>query len=270
LVALAARLRHRKFIYASAHVVDFDPEANPFIASRKRHALYRLGIGLADAIVVQTDEQVALCRERFSKEPLLIRSISEPTAPAQRPGDTFVWIGRADPSKRPLDFVSLARELPDARFHMVMAREGLGASGVCRDVDAAAADVPNLKLSGGLTRAEVGKVIDRAVALVSTSESEGMPNVFLEAWTRGVPVLALHHDPDGVIERERIGASAHGSMQRLVDDAREMWRTRADQRAISQRCRDYVEQNHSPAVIGAQWLNVLRPDQRRNGTPATR
>ena len=47
----------------------------------------------------------------------------------------------------------------------------------------------------------------RAVAAVNTSEFEGMPNVLLEAWSRGVPALVLHYDPGGVVRAHRLGLS---------------------------------------------------------------
>jgi glycosyltransferase involved in cell wall biosynthesis len=42
--------------------------------------------------------------------------------------------------------------------------------------------------------------LEAAVALVSTSSHEGMPNTFVEAWGHGVPVLTLSFDSDGVVD----------------------------------------------------------------------
>src|SRR2546423_11999661 len=84
----------------------------------------------------------------------------------------------------------------------------------------AVASLPNLELLAPRPRGRLGPLIDRAVAIVSTSRTEGMPNVFLEGWSRGVPALALAHDPDGVLEREQLGCFAYGSQVRLVGLAR--------------------------------------------------
>ena len=61
-----------------------------------------------------------------------------------------------------------------------------------------------------MPRGRVLELIDRSRAVVLTSRHEGMPNVFLEAWARGVPVLSLHFDPDGKIAKEGLGLCAEG------------------------------------------------------------
>jgi len=255
LVALAARLRRRRFVYSSASVIDFE------LASHGRawrdRSLFRMGTALASDIVVQTEEQAALCRARFGRVPLLIPSISEPASYSTAQRSAFLWIGRADPCKRPLDFVALAIAVPEAQFRMVLLREGPLAGEVGEQVDQVAAAVSNLTVLGGLPRTEVGALIDQAVAVVSTSEYEGMPNVFLEAWARGVPTLALHHDPDGVIEREGVGFFLHGSGDRLADQARVLWGTGHDQEEIARRCREYVDRSHAPSAVGERWMALL-------------
>ena len=43
-----------------------------------------------------------------------------------------------------------------------------------------------------------------ASVLCSTSEAEGFPNTFLEAWSVGLPVVSTW-DPDGLIRRKDLG-----------------------------------------------------------------
>jgi glycosyltransferase involved in cell wall biosynthesis len=99
--------------------------------------------------------------------------------------------------------------------------------------------------------------MDRAVAIVNTSDFEGIPNVFLEGWSRGIPALALTHDPDGLITTHRIGEFAAGSSDRFVAGADRLWSTRFERDLLARRCRAYVLEHHSPEVIAAQWLQTL-------------
>ena len=103
--------------------------------------------------------------------------------------------------------------------------------------------------------------MSRAVASVNTAEFEGMPNVLLEAWTRGVPALVLSHDPGGVVGTYRIGAYANGSQDRLVALAREMWATRTDtshRDRLGRLCQAYIAANHAPNSVLRQWAETLR------------
>src|SRR5262249_29868911 len=156
--------------------------------------LFRLGIGLADRIIVQTREQVALCSERYARASTLIKSIAEPAPQTEADPEAFLWIGRVVSYKRPLEFVELARSLPEARVWMVAMPSGWGPSerpSLQAALEAHAREVPNLELTPPRPRDELLRLIDRAVAVVNTADHEGMPNVFLEAWARGVPSLAL-------------------------------------------------------------------------------
>ena len=45
---------------------------------------------------------------------------------------------------------------------------------------------------------------------------EGFPNIFIEAWAFGVPVLSLYFDPGSVIEKENLGEVAHGNIDKLL------------------------------------------------------
>lgn len=265
LVAVAARLLGCRFVYASAGVHDFD------LASwePKRWIVRAFGLALrsADAVVVQTHEQMRLCLERFDREPLLIGSIAEPAPlPAGSP-DAFVWAGTVIGHKRPLAFVELARAVPEARFVMVAVGEPSPAGAdLAARLARAAKTVPNLDLLPPTPHAELGALLDRAVAVVSTSRSEGMPNVFLEGWSRGVPALALAHDPDGVIERDGLGACAGGAGERMAALARELWRTRADRAELAERCRRHVAREHALAPIADRWTEALglgAPDRGR-------
>jgi glycosyltransferase involved in cell wall biosynthesis len=257
LVGIAARLSRRRFVFSSANVSDFRVPKLETKASNR--ALFRLGVRLADEIVVQTTEQAELCVERFGRTPVVINSIAETSGGGERDPQMFLWIGRLVWYKRPLAFVELARRLPEARFSMVGVPVPLAAdaSELVDEIETAAKTARNLELLAPRPRRELEELFDRAVAVVNTADFEGMPNVFLEGWARGVPALALSHDPDGVIERHGLGAFAHGSLDELEESASSLWRDRGDRAAIAERCRRYVVDHHSPDAVGARWQATL-------------
>jgi glycosyltransferase involved in cell wall biosynthesis len=284
--ACFAKLLGRRFVYSSSSLSDFVPvhrlsdrrlpadrsaqqgkqedamssfDFSQLARKRRDWELFRLGIRIADEIVVQSEEQVRLCREHFGRTPVLIKSIAELAPQREHDPEAFLWIGRLVSSKRPLAFVELARAVPEAKFRMVAvpAMDARGGAELVAALERDAATVPNLELLAPRPRREVLNLVDRAVAVVSTADFEGMPNIFLEGWARGVPAVALRHDPDNVIERYALGGFAHGSSEELVDLTWRFWRERGAQADLNARCRDYVLRHHCPEVISARWQEAL-------------
>jgi glycosyltransferase involved in cell wall biosynthesis len=259
LVGAAFCLVHRRALVLSASN-DFD-----FLTrsdrSRIGQALSRLARRRANAVVVQTEQQARLARKSTGDEARVhvIRSFSDPGPPARHSesSDSFLWVGRTVPYKLPLEYAALARAMPDVRFRMVAPVIGESPADLVGEVAAADRELANLELLGHVWRESVLDLIDRAAAVVLTSEYEGMPNVFLEAWGRGVPVLSLHFDPDGVIAREGVGLFAEGSRERLVDEARRLWDDSDLRAEMGARGREYVARTHAPDVIGERWAQLL-------------
>jgi glycosyltransferase involved in cell wall biosynthesis len=254
LIGASARVRQRRFIYSTASDLDFDPK---LLADRVYSPwLFRLGVRCAQPIVVQTDAQAELCRVRWRRPCAVIRSIAEPAPPRAAEPEAFLWIGRINANKRPEAVLELARSLPHARFRMVIA--GSRSEAVSeRAFRERAASLPNLELIGPQTRNALSPLLDRAVAILSTSRAEGMPNVLLEGWARGVPALVLSHDPDRLIRRRELGWSADGSAERFAELAASAWETRNHQAELSARCRAYVAAEHAPDRIAARWESAL-------------
>ncbi|HEY2371516.1 MAG TPA: glycosyltransferase family 4 protein [Gaiellaceae bacterium] len=257
LAAVAAKLSGRRFVFSTANVSDFD--FGRLSPSRANDALFRLGVRLADRIIVQTMEQKRMCNEAFHRDAMLIKSIAEPATQRTREPKAFLWIARLVWYKRPLEYIQLARLVPEAMFWMVGVRVPLASEedDLVNEVERAAADVPNLELLPSRPRQELLELVDACVAVVNTADFEGMPNIFLEGWERGVPALALTHDPDGVIESHDVGWFAHGSRERLVELARTAWGRRDDQASIAERCRAYVRDEHSADAVAARWRDAL-------------
>jgi glycosyltransferase involved in cell wall biosynthesis len=259
LLGVFARVFGRRLVFSSANIVDFD--CRLLLAKHRDARMYEIGVRLAHAIVVQTEEQIGMCRHAFGRSPALIKSLKPLAEPVASDPEAFLWVGRLVSYKRPLDYLELARSVPEARFWMVgvppiEAKERR----LAEVVVARASELPNLQLLAPRSQPEIEELMSRAVAAVNTAEFEGMPNVLLEAWTKGVPALVFSHDPGGVVSMYGLGEFAHGSKKLLAELARKQWILRdnpAERIAVARRCREYIEQNHAPEVVLDQWLEIL-------------
>jgi glycosyltransferase involved in cell wall biosynthesis len=254
-VALASRVTGRRFVYSTVNVVDFDLQR--IEPSRLKVAGFRAGVRLAHELVAQTAEQVQLARTRFRRGARLVECVSEPVPPGEAERDAFLWIGRLAAYKHPHAYLDLAEAVPEARFRMVGVPTGPDGPRLAAELAERVASLPNVELLDPRPRSELGQLYESAVAVVNTAEFEGMPNIFLEGWARGTPALALRHDPDGMIVRDRLGSFADGDPARFAEQARTLWSARADLHELAERCVAHMRERHSLETIADDWSDVL-------------
>jgi glycosyltransferase involved in cell wall biosynthesis len=89
-----------------------------------------------------------------------------------------------------------------------------------------------------------------------------MPNVFLEAWARSIPVASLEYDPDGRIEARALGVAARGSTPELINGLRRIHRDPELRATLGRNGAEYVREVHDPAVVGDSWAELLRQVER--------
>lgn len=128
-------------------------------------------------------------------------------AEARRREAIVFWAGTLGPQKRPQLFGDLARRFEGAPVRFVMA--GGHADAAYRERVVAALP-PNVEWLGVVPFEETLAWFNRAAVLVNTSPplGEGFPNTFIQAWLRGVPVLTLGVDPDGIVREHGLGRVA--------------------------------------------------------------
>ena len=88
--------------------------------------------------------------------------------------------------------------------------------------------------------------------LLSTSEGEGFPNTFLQAWSSGTPVVSLMIDPDSVIERAGLGVVS-GNIETIGKDLCALMESHHQREEIGLRARKHIVENHSEAVVVRAW-----------------
>jgi glycosyltransferase involved in cell wall biosynthesis len=251
------RARKRRFVFSSSSELDFDfarPDRN-----RRMLQIYKASLRLASRLALQTEQQRELAvRSLPESDPVVIPSFAEPAPSADGSGEYFLWADRLVEYKLPERYLELAEALPEARFRMVACTMSETAPGMAERVEAAARRLPNLELLPPRPRSQLLEEMRNAVAIVKTSRVEGMPNTFLEAWARGVPVLSLNVDPDAKIASNDIGVAANGSMERLTEAAASLWRDRELRAAMGERARRFIEDVHSPDVVADRWVSLLQ------------
>lgn len=79
------------------------------------------------------------------------------------------------------------------------------------------AQIENVEITGRLNHDETIRLIANSRALISTSYYEGFPNIFVEAWATGVPVISLKVNPGDVINKYNLGICCKGDLQSMAE-----------------------------------------------------
>ena len=253
--AFYARRRGVPLIWHVAHDSDVAPRLLEQVRNIPRQRLEILAVGYgarnATAIVVQTRQQADLLRQTYGRnaDDVIPNFHPLPKETIDKSGPlTVTWIANLKPWKRPDAFVRLARSFssqPEIRFVMVGAPAAKTASTAWQDsLMRSIADTSNLEYRGQLSNHEVNELLARSHIFVNTSMYEGFPNTFIQAWQRGVAVVSLHVDPDGVLEGEVTGIAAQtesgleAAVRKLIVDPEAL-------AGYSTRGREYALANHS-------------------------
>ena len=259
-VADVAHAMGRRFVWLVGHDHDVMPSL-PDVHGWRDRTWVRRAIRRADAIVSQTEKQRGLLRDGFGRDSVVIANPVE-LPPRERMVDatrapSLVWLATYKPSKRPEWFTRFAESHPAVPCRMAGVIPVPPLTTECWEAArAVAARCANLEVLPTLPHEQVGDFLRGATLFAHSSPAEGFPNAFLEAWANGLPSVTCF-DPDGLIERERLGARRddYGAW------AAELERRIADpalRAAEGARARAWAETHHAPGVIHAALAGVLR------------
>jgi glycosyltransferase involved in cell wall biosynthesis len=256
---LWCRRHKRSFIFWGAIDADFMLEL-PLTSPTERW-LSRLAVRSADVIIAQTKTQQQLLARNYGLSSAHIPNLgrSERCGAASTPNVPLgerrrvLWVGRPAEQKRFEWLLDLARICPDVTFEAAGISDS--GSGYERDLALRAAPMSNVRMHGRVPPSGMPSLYAGASLLCSTSAHEGFPNVFLEAWSMGLPVVSTF-DPDGVIAATGSGLVA-GSVEGLAKGIREMFSSGERWAKASSAARKYYVENHSPTRCIDKFEEVL-------------
>lgn len=265
-VAAFCRRHRRKFVFAVAH--DYNCMTDPPLRlARHAHVLYLYGLRRADCVIAQTVTQQQLLRKNFGIESTVIpncatdygRRLGGAGAAAFARGGRLLWIGAFGPAKRLELLLDVAEQLQDLQFDIV--GDGNSESEYVQRLRSRAKSIPNVHLHGTVPHAYVQQFYQRSAALICTSRAEGFPNIFLEAWSNGLPTVSTF-DPDNLISEKGLGIVGNDAPElataiRRLLDMPEQWQI------ASKSAREYYLQNHTEEKVidrlESVFLEIVKP-----------
>ncbi len=215
----------------------------------------KLSLFLASTILSQTNKQKTLLNNNFHVNSSVYHNLisSKYLNKSYEIKKTFkyreidaLWIGTIEPRKGISYLIDLAKKFPDKKI-------SIAGNGRTREKDFESEmmsqlnSLDNVSILGFVQPSLVGDLISSSKVLINTSPiidksvtKEGFPNVFLEAWLFGTPVVSLFHDPDDLLFNKDLGRicndveSFYYSINELSEDDY-MWN------AISEKCETWIK-----------------------------
>jgi len=197
-----------------------------WVAGQALDMLSTWGIRRANAAIALTDFGKQKIEQNFGV-PATIIPVSQyvpelPKSSDKTPQKSIVlWVANVKSLKRPELFIELAKRCTDleAKFLMVGYPQDAKLAQEMKDYNSS---LENFEYIGGQPIETVNKLMEEASIFVSTSDIEGLPNTFIQAWMRKLPILCLNYDPGGFIQKYNLGYFANGDFEAFVKKAREL------------------------------------------------
>lgn len=256
-VYLVARILGRKWVYNLANDANIIRRPNRLAAPIRR--LYTHALKNAEQVISQTERQQELLREVYGVESVVVPNgyprSSESCSYEDR--EYLLWVGHLDgEQKRPHLLLDIADRLSEVEFRVVGPLEP--SDPYHRLLISRTTDLSNVELVGAIHPDEIHDHYRRAIALVSTSAYEGFPNIFLEAWRQGTPVLSLDVDPKRFLDLEPLdGGYSEGSLETLVEQCQMLVETPAIWRELAEASRERFEAELRIEKTSAAYGEVL-------------
>jgi glycosyltransferase involved in cell wall biosynthesis len=224
------------------------------------------GLSRTDKIFVQHERQLSRLSPQLRSKAYILPKVcmlagadgdTVPVKPHAERERYVAWVAMLRQHKRPDVLIEIARKLPAIRFVVCGGPSTLmSAPDYSERIINELRKTANIEYLGQVPPDKAQQLIAEAALLLSTSDTEGFPNTFVQAWSSGTPVVSLKIDPDRNIQRLGLGAVSH-TVERAVADITALIDSSDRRDSIGSRARSFIVENHSAATVVRLFEDAL-------------
>ncbi len=115
----------------------------------------------------------------------------------------------------------------------------------------------NADIKGRMKHSDTVQLMANAKALINTSEYEGFPNVFLEAWSIGIPVLSLKVNPGNIFDQYELGVCFKNDLEKM----KEYINQNEVNEVSKEKMLSYVKEHHDFNTAAERFMAALNNTQ---------
>jgi len=206
----------------------------------------RYGISNTDIIICQANYQNELLKKNYKREcDLIIPNFHPAPETSVRKSNNIkvVWISNIKRFKQPELFLKLADKLRNYKVKFIMIGR-MDYKKFQKKITSYIKKIKNIEYLGEKSIKEVNRILCESHILVNTSEYEGFPNTFIQAWMRKVPVVSLNVDPDNILKKFKIGFHSN-TFENMVEDVKRLIGDKELREEMGERAQKYALKYHS-------------------------
>lgn len=247
------KLKNIKFVLFGASDVNFIPGKEQIVGSSRNRLLYQKTIRNTEFIVTQNEKQFLSLQQHYGKSSMQQPNIWIPSNQDKHEKEyDAIWVANLRPLKRAEWFISLAEALSQYRFAIV---GGALDKKYYEKIEQLSGAVPNLSFLGAKSFEEVNNLLSESRLLVCTSEFEGFPNTFLQAWAQSVPVVSTVN-PNNLLTEYKLGKCV-STQEELCESMESLMSDSLCYQSYEEAIRDYFLLNHSAEHAFEKLMDYL-------------
>ena len=266
-LSIACSLTGRRFVYNIAHDDELTEDPHMFSDGIKNTRFYRfanrLALSNADAVIAQNAHQRRLAESVLNTNvchiPNCYSHDSADPIEWNHSSPVIFWAARFQPWKQPNIVADLAADLPEITFIMA---GGPGDENLFAKLKRRSDNLENLEVLGHVPFSEIDRYFAAADLFLNTSEFEGFPNTFLQAWAQETPVVSLQVDPDDILSAQKIGFVADGSVETLRDHLQTLAQDPNRLSELGWASYNYLQEHHTVETITDRYEQIFISDKK--------
>jgi glycosyltransferase involved in cell wall biosynthesis len=234
--------------------VNFVPNKEAIYGKRINRKLYQKAVPLFGKIIAQNEYQQKTLLENYKRQALVLPNVwgIVPQHSTDISCDV-IWVANFRKLKRAEWVVDIAKKMPDINIIMV----GDGGSDVeyLKSIVHSINSVHNIQYLGKRSFAETNTLIKNSKVLICTSEFEGFPNTFIQAWSFGHPVVSTV-DPNNVIKTNNLGYVAD-NVNDMISALHNLIYSESDYKTKSNKIREFFMKSYSSSNKFAELIKYI-------------
>ena len=246
---------NKKFIFRLAHDSDCIP-GEQLINLWRDKKIYEYGLRRTTLIAAQGVKQVELLKQHYLLESIPVNmavQLPEKKSDVDKTID-ILWVNNYRDFKRPELVPDLAKLLPQFKITMIGGPVP-GNEALFDEVKKQSNAIDNLTVTGAIPYHTVNDFFIKSKIFINTSDWEGFPNSFLQAWIRGVPIVSFF-DPDNLIAKRQLGAVPK-NLAAMADDLKRLLTDDVTRQAMAMSAQEYVLENYAPINVARHYETLL-------------